>query len=227
MTKKIHDSIIKHYSTLYKKYGSSPKSLGWLNGRQSVRFDVISQIGIKNKDSVLDIGCGFGDFFGYLQYKKIKVDYHGIDINEKFLDLAREKYPKALFEVRDIQTNKIKKKYDWVVATGITNYATNYNYLKKILEEMFKISKKGVVMDFITDYVDYKDKDIFYSSPEKMFQYAKNLTKRVTLRHDYIPFEFCLYLFKNDSKNKKNVFSNYYNQLSTSQQKDLWLKNKK
>lgn len=224
---KIHDSIIQHYTSLYKKYGLTPKALGWLNGRQSIRFEIMRQIGKFEGASVLDIGCGFGDFYGYLQFKKIKVNYHGVDINKEFLDLAKKNHPKASFELRDIQSNKVKKKYDWVIATGISNYATNYTYLKKILADMFKICKKGLAMDFISDYVDYKDRDIFYSSPEKMFKYAKNLTRRVTLRHDYIPFEFCLYLFKKDSKNDKNVFSDYYNQLSLYQKNDLWLKNKK
>lgn len=69
-------------------------------------------------------------------------------------------------------------------------------------------------MDFISNYVDYEDKEIFYTSPEKIFQAAKDLTRRVTLRHDYMPFEFCLYLYKNDKKTSKNVFSEIHKEFN-------------
>ena len=200
-------SITEHYSELYKKFGESPKALGWIKGNQDIRFNIVSQVGELKNSSILDVGCGFGDFYEYLKSKKIKFEYHGVDINEKFLEIAKKRNPKGKFELRDIQKDKIEKKFDWVVATGITNYATNYQHLKKMLREMYKICKKGVVMDFISNYVDYEDEDIFYTSPEKMFQTSKEFTRRVTLRHDYMPFEFCLYLYKNDKKTTKNVFS--------------------
>jgi len=201
------DSIIEHYSKLYKKFGESPKALGWIKGNQDVRFEIISQIGTMKNTTVLDVGCGFGDFYEFLRDKKINCKYHGVDINNQFIEIAKKRNPKGKFELRDIQKNKFTEKFDWVIATGITNHATNYRHLKNILQEMFRICKKGVVMDFISNYVDYKDKDIFYTSPEKMFQTAKELTRRVTIRHDYMPFEFCLYLYKNDKKTTKNVFS--------------------
>ncbi|MFZ1077872.1 MAG: hypothetical protein WAN47_10635, partial [Nitrosotalea sp.] len=74
------------------------------------------------------------------------------------------------------------------------------------------------------NYVDYKDKDIFYTSPEIIFKFAKSLTRRVVLRHDYMPFEFCLYIYKNDVKNKRNVFDEYYRSLPKTIQNDSWLK---
>jgi hypothetical protein len=31
-----------------------------------IRFGVLSQVGNMDRSSVLDLGCGFGDFFDYL-----------------------------------------------------------------------------------------------------------------------------------------------------------------
>jgi ubiquinone/menaquinone biosynthesis C-methylase UbiE len=214
MKKEMSRSITEHYLELYKKFGESPKALGWIKGNQDIRFDVISQIGELKNSSILDVGCGFGDFYGYLKSKKIKFEYHGVDINKKFLEIAKKRNPNGKFELRDIQKKKITKKFDWVIATGITNHATNYQHLKEMLKEMFRICKKGVIMDFISNYVDYEDKEIFYTSPEKIFQAAKDLTRRVTLRHDYMPFEFCLYLYKNDKKTSKNVFSEIHKEFN-------------
>ena len=89
---------------------------------------------------------------------------------------------------------------------------------------MFLFCRKGIVIDFISDYVDYKDKEIFYTNPERIFRYCKSLSRRITLRHDYMPYEFLVYLYKNDKKNKKNVFQETYLNLSTGLRTDEWLK---
>lgn len=225
MKKSIRNSLKKHYSDSLKEFGYKPQALHWTKNRQSTRFQVINQIGQMANTSILDVGCGFGDFYGFLQYKKIKSKYYGVDINEEILEVAKKKYPKANFELRDMQEKKFNRKFDWVIAIGVTNHASTYSHLKNLLNEMFSICRKGVVMDFISNYVDYKQRKIFYTSPEVMFKFAKNLTKRVTLRHDYMPFEFCLYLYKNDKKNKKNVFQEYSKDLPKSIQNDFWLKN--
>lgn len=224
MDKKISKSILDHYSDLYKKYGDSPKSLGWGNGRQSMRFKILSEIGNLQDSSILDIGCGFGDFFGFLKFQKTRFKYLGVDINGNFLKLAKKKYPKANFELCDIQNENFTKKFDWVIGTGLTNKASTYPHLKNLIKTMFKISKKGVAIDFISNYVDYKDPGIFYTSPETIFKFSKSLTNRVTLRHDYFPFEFCLYLFKNDKKNSNNVFMEYDKEQTQIIRNDSWKK---
>jgi len=224
LKKKISNSILRHYSSLFTKYGINPKSIGWSNGRQLIRFNVINNIGKLDNSTILDVGCGFGDFYGFLKHKKIKTVYHGVDINEDFVKIAKKRYSNAKFEMRDIQKKRFTKKFDWVVAVGITNHASTYAHLRGVIEEMFHICRKGVAIDFISNYVDYKNKEIFYSSPEKMFVFAKTLTKRVTLRHDYMPFEFSLYLFKDDRKNNKNVFRVHYQDLPISIRTDKWLK---
>lgn len=215
-------SIINHYDELVKKYGENHKGLGWLNGRQAIRFEIINSIGNFNGCNILDVGCGFGDFYKFLKYKKIKCQYLGVDINSKFIDIARDRYPDAKFQVRDLLENKIKNKFDWVIATGITNHSSSYQYIKEMLTEMLKISKKGVSMDFISSYVEYKQKEIFYSNPEKIFKIAKLLSSRVTIRHDYMPYEFSIYIYKNDRKNEKNIFNEYFNNLSEPIKNESW-----
>jgi trans-aconitate methyltransferase len=224
MKKNVHDSILNHYNQLFKKYGQNSKALGWINGRQSIRFGIVKDIGDFNNSTVLDVGCGFGDFYSYLKFRKIKCKYQGIDINSDFVEIAKKINPDGFFQVIDLQKKKMSQKFDWVVATGITNHAVSYPHLKNMLKEMFCIAKKGVVMDFISTYVDYKEKDIFYSSPEKVFKFAKTLTQRIALRHDYMPYEFCLYLYKNDKKNQKNIFQDYFNNIPKNLQTELWMK---
>jgi len=208
MKKKTHDAIIKHYNDLYKIHGQRPGALGWLKGRQNIRFRVVSEIGKMQNSKILDVGCGFGDLSSFLK-SQYQIKYLGVDINPKFIEIAKQRNPKTRFEVRDIEKKKIKEKFDWVFAVGTTNKAGSYEYIENLLIQMLKVAKKGVAMDFMSSYVDFKASGSFHTSPEKIFKIAKNLSKRVVLRHDYLPFEFCVYIYKNNKFTKNQTFTDF------------------
>jgi SAM-dependent methyltransferase len=206
MDSKIHQSILHHYTKLYKEFGYSPKAVGWTKGKQNIRFDTFAQIGELGKSSVLDIGCGFGDLLSFFNERKFKVKYTGVDINPQFIEFAKKKYPKSDFKVRDIGIKPFKKRFDWVFAIGTTNQCGSYKYIEKLLTDMLQCSKNGIAMDFLSTYVDFKKSGNFHASPEKVFKIAKKLSRRVVLRHDYLPFEFCVFIYKNDKLAKNLAF---------------------
>ena len=60
----------KIYNDNLAKYGYNVKALGWLNGRQKVRFSALTNIGNLQNSKILDVGCSFGDLYGYLKKEK-------------------------------------------------------------------------------------------------------------------------------------------------------------
>ena len=85
------DEIVKDFfNKLAEKHGYSPKSLAYGSEKsQKIKFDIVTEVGITDNCSVLDVGCGFGDYFNYLKQKGIKnIKYCGIDISNKIVDLA-------------------------------------------------------------------------------------------------------------------------------------------
>ena len=212
MRKKLQDHTIKHYNDLFKKFGIDPASLGEPKGRSDLRFQVMTEIGELNNSRILDVGCGFGFLIDFLNSKKIKSDYLGIDINSEFIEIAKKRNPTSKFKVRDIQKNPLQKKFDWIFGIGLANLVNSYQDLENLMTAMYNTANKGIVMNFITNYVDFKVKGTFYTSPEKIFKIAKKFSKRVTLRHDYLPYEFCVYIYKKDKiKKSNNTFLNYSN----------------
>lgn len=209
MKKNIRDEIFNHYTDLYKKYGETPASLGWPKGRQNLRFKIMSEIGELKNSKVLDVGCGFGDFFSYLKIKKKNVKYVGVDINPIFIDIAKSRHKNGTFFTRDIEKEKFRNFFDWSFAIGTTNTGGTYDYIENSLKEMLRISKKGIAMDFMSSYVDFRRKGSSHFEPEKIFKIAKKLSKRVVIRHDYLPFEFCIYIYKNNKLTKKQIFSDF------------------
>ena len=194
---------------MFEKHGKKPASLGWPKGRQDLRFKIMSEIGDLNNSKILDVGCGFGDFLTYLNAKKKNVTYTGVDINPIFIKIAKSIHSGSSFQKRDIELTKFSKKFDWSFAIGTTNMKGNYEYVENLMTEMLRISKNGIAIDFMSTYVDFKRKESSHFAPEKIFKIAKKLSKRVVIRHDYLPFEFCIYIYKNSKLTKNKTFNDF------------------
>lgn len=192
--------IIDRYNRRLDQHGVSIEALAsGTEERRALRFDVLCGAGIAPGDSVLDLGCGFGDFRQYCRTRGLDIGYTGVDINERLVEAARERFPDATFLACDIESADIAP-HDWVVSSSAFNLKLreqdNYEFAASILRRCHALARKGVAVDFLTEYVDFRgSEDAFYYSPEKMFTIAKSITRRVALRHDYPLFEFCVYLY--------------------------------
>ncbi len=193
--------IIERYKGRLIKFGDDIKTLAsGTSKRQLLRYSVLSQLGDFNGSSVLDLGCGFADFYQYLISKGLEVKYTGYDINPYFVEVCRKKYPAATFEVVDFQCDDVGEPFDFIISSQAFNnklvYDDNETVVKGILKKSYEICTKGVAIDMLSTYVDFKEDRLFYYSPEEIFKLCKSLTKRVTLRHDYPLFEFTICMYK-------------------------------
>lgn len=208
---------IERYSDRLKKYGYSPKSLGWgKSGRQDIRFSVLAQMAISEPfSSVLDVGCGFGDLYGFLLKSGWQGDYLGIDIVPHLIKKGSDIFEGINLQLIDITSTKHSDlaKYDYVISSGIFNakltMEDNKKHIEKALHNMFNHAKVALCCDFMSTYVDFQQPDSWHTEPTWVFNVAKKLSKRVLLRHDYMPYEFALFVFCDDGINESNCFSSF------------------
>lgn len=203
------DWIIKRYNDRLLQFGADIRTLaGGTLERRRLRFQVLTEVGIESGASVLDLGCGFGDYYAYLQERGLHVTYTGYDINPNLIEIARQTHPEATFDVLDVETTSFGK-FDYIVSSNCFNLPLttrdNYELISDILKVCYEHSNKGVAIDLLTKYVDFQSPEGFYYSPEKVLSIAKQLTKRVVLRHDYPLYEFCIYLYPDFSGWGKQV----------------------
>jgi SAM-dependent methyltransferase len=213
MLEKDKQEYIRRYEDRYERYGYDPRTLGWTKGRQKLRFHILTSIGDLQDMSVLDLGCGFADLYDFLRERGWRGEYTGFDIVPKLIAVARQRHPDLQLRKMDILSEPVKEKFDYVFASGVFNAEIsqdNEGYIFEMLKRMLDISKVGVAADFLSTYVDFRHQGSFHASPERIFSLAKKLARRVSLRHDYLAFEFCLYLFKRDQMTIENgVFDEY------------------
>lgn len=194
----------QRYNERLAEFGYDPKSLGWMKGRQRVRFEALTRfVDLAKIGSVLDVGCGFGDLFGFLRDRGYTGNYVGIDFIERLVEVGREVYPEADLRTSTIADFDADVSFDLVVSCGIFNapHETSektLTHIESTLGQMFQISNVAASADFISSYVDRRDDGVQYTRPEDVFSFAKQNTKRVALAHDYLPFEFSVCMYRDD-----------------------------
>jgi ubiquinone/menaquinone biosynthesis C-methylase UbiE len=203
MHSKDKNIIVKRYQDRFTQHGNSINALSsGIKERQDIRFAVHQQLGSLSGKKILDVGCGFADFYQYLlDNTQESFDYTGVDIVPEFIHESKKKYPEASFYCEDIfKTDFLAQhKFDYIFCSQVINnkfeFTDNLTFAQQMIEKLYSNAKYGVAIDFLTSYVDFQEAHLFYYPPESLFSYAKSLTKKVVLRHDYPLYEFTLFLY--------------------------------
>lgn len=208
----ISQQTIKRYSDRYERLGCDIKTLGWgTKEQQEYRFNQTLDNNIKFENKViLDIGCGFGDYYNYLNINNMNIKkYIGFDINSDLIFEAKKKYQNdiSIFAVENILNTKKKNIADIGIMFGVLNFhlkekMDNFEYSKNFITKAFELVNDILIVDFISTNVifEYPKEDfIYYHSPAQVLEFAFTLSKNVVLKHNYsaIPQkEFMLFIYK-------------------------------
>lgn len=197
------ERLMKFYDDAIDRFGpNDAQGVGWgLPSGQVPRFRVLAEIADLNEMSVLDIGCGFGDLYGYLREQRIAASYRGIDINPRSISIAQqkysEKYPGAHFEVADFE-QYAGESADYVLASGvltfkIENYAQIY---PGFIRKMFYLSRRGCGFNMLRRGAHPDDATYAAYDPMEIYAFCLELTPKLVLRQDYLSHDFTMYLYR-------------------------------
>ena len=194
-------AIVASYSERLAKHGVAEQTRNPGRGnRRRVQHEVHASVGDLRGKTVLDLGCGLATFYAYLKAQGIHVRYVGYDIVEPFIASNRARFPEASFKLSDVSCDPITDRAGFAILCQVFNNryaaANNDEVVKHLTAKAFAAVSTAVSLDLRTNYVSYEEPGLYYYSPEEMFSFAKSLTPFVKLRHDYLPYDFTLTLFK-------------------------------
>jgi SAM-dependent methyltransferase len=192
------------YAARYREFGYDPRTLGWHKGRQRVRFAAALETVGTRFGSLLDVGCGFGDLFGYLRDRGWQGNYLGVDICPELLDEGRKRFgPRgAQFECIDLSSESLAFSADVAVALGVFNHrlkGDNLEFVAQMLHALWAHSTQAMLVDFLSTTADRPKPDLFHADPDVILRMALGYSKRVRLEHSYMPFEFLVAAWHDDS----------------------------
>lgn len=192
--------VISFFNKNLMLHGDRPEAVRWTPKGQVFHYEAMLDIGNINGTKILDFGCGKGDFYKFLKDKDIDVEYHGYDINEKLITLAKQKYPGTDFRVFDLDKDTLNEKFDYIFLCGVFNLKVEGidEMIKDTLKKLFKNCRIGLAFNALSAHNPIKDFELHYTSPEEILKFAlTNLSSSVSLRHDRIPYDFTLFVYKN------------------------------
>ena len=195
------DQLLSFYNFHLKKFGDRPEALRWTPQGQLRRYQMLSDIAPEKElhnSTVLDYGCGTGDFYKFLKRRGISVHYTGVDINENFINLARTKFPDCTFKVMNADDDRFEGFYDYIFICGVFNLQVPgvEEDMKNALATLFKHCNKGMALSALSSHTPIRDPELHFTAPEEMLKFAiENLSPAVALRHDRIQHDFMLYVY--------------------------------
>lgn len=192
--------VVRRYQERIAEHGPTFASLNsGSEAKQAMRHTVHATALRGVRPSILEIGCGLADFYKFLLEHQVDCSYQGYDVVPEYIDNCRRVYPRAKFEFRNVFVEGIEGTFDTLVMSQVLNNryqkSDNLQVMQHALELGFRHTRISVSVDMLSTYVDFRNPDLFYYSPEEIFRIARKISPRVLLRHDYRAFEFCIQLF--------------------------------
>jgi ubiquinone/menaquinone biosynthesis C-methylase UbiE len=180
------------YEKSIKKYGISARGVHWNSQyTQYKRFEILTNFikdEIKNS-SIVDAGCGFGEFYNYLFDNDLKPKtYVGLDCEDKMIKLASKRFLNVEFYVQNILLDELQFA-DYYICSGALNIL-NKNEVFNFINNCFKVSKKAFIFNFL------KDDPLTKIQPEEILEYCKTLTTNIEITQNYLENDISIYLKK-------------------------------
>lgn len=200
MDKKQRQHLINRHGESFGRHGHSPRALFWESRAvQWARFRVLAEIGIKAGDSVLDVGCGFGDLRGWLLSHDLSVEYTGLDLSPDLIAKAKSIHASKTFIAGDIFDLDVEgRSFDWVVLSGTLNWQLDDggSYARRVITRMFELCRKGVSFNMLNaDYWQGRSlHELVAFDPGEMLNFCKGITPDSSCRTDYLDNDFTIYM---------------------------------
>lgn len=190
--------------------GYSNRELQWKT------YDAIASLIPENK-SILDFGCGRGDFIGWYASDKKQVDYTGIDFNKSLIDAGNSLYNISGTNLICSNWRSIKNKADWCININSNNYLyripgyklmsskfqnpeQSFNNAKKTIEKMYDCANEGVIITMASELID-TDNPWIKHNPGDILNWARTQYTNIVLDHTIFQNSFILVIYKNKNKN--------------------------
>lgn len=207
-----HAQSVRLYRDEYRKFGRDPRSLFWPREHQNAGFAALTDVTQHLSGRILDIGCGFGDLYAFLRQQGYDdIHYTGVDIVPEFIEECRRAHPGADFRECDILREKLHEKWDWCMLAGTLNHRLQSgdqveDFIKPMLRRMFELSDKGFAADFLSTRTDDRHPDFYHADPREILEIIQDMTPRAALRHDYLPYQFTVYAYKNTKTDDRDIY---------------------
>jgi SAM-dependent methyltransferase len=192
-------AVFRYHRARIQEFGTgSAGALGWHPEGQQVRFSVLAQIGDLAHRSVLDVGCGYADFYPYLHQRFAGVQYVGIEQMPELLDVARARYlhsPGVTLRRDDFLRAPLPRS-DYVLASGALNYRHRHpRFIYQAIEKLYASCRLGLGFNLLSQEQP-TDSSLVAYDPAAIKAFCEKLAPKVVLLDGYWEGDFTVFMYR-------------------------------
>jgi|TARA_B100000959_G_scaffold286175_1_gene363682 SAM-dependent methyltransferase len=185
---------LKPYQEAVDVFGGTFEATLWRSKQgQSLRFNEFTNEIDFSGTSILDVGCGIGDFASFLHECSIEFNsFRGIDAMDAMIQTAQDRQlQRCTFEVSDVLDDLDSLQHeDWIVFSGTLNTMTQERAMELILRA-FDTCTLGVAFNFLSNqsWRNPKNEDLTPASrfdTLEFLRFAFSLTPLVSFNQMYL-----------------------------------------
>ena len=180
------------YQNNYESHGISAQGVAWDSAQtQKKRFStIVSCLGDLKNDTLVDAGCGFGDFYLYLKEQgNLPKNYVGLDLCAPMVAEAKARTGCKILQ-KDILHQSIPVA-DWYVASGSMNLLTKME-THIFIQRCFEKSRKGFVFNLLEGRE--REGEFSYWKAHDILEICRTFSSKVTLKEGYMEGDFTVML---------------------------------
>lgn len=177
-------------------YGTTAKGVNWTSTQtQRLRFKIISEFLPKDMayTSLIDAGCGFGDFYTYLEKKsKLPLKYIGIDSLEDMFTIASNNTGCEIL-IKDITKEELPNA-DYIICSGAMNVLEKFE-THLFIQNCYKSSKIAFIFNIL--YGNKESETYNYFTKKQLQNIAQDLgVQKALYKDDYMQNDITVVFFK-------------------------------
>lgn len=193
------DRLRRHYAPLVAQHGDSHRAVDWGSAQsQQKRFHVLLEAADHRHARILDVGCGVGHLVDHLQAHDFAGRYLGIDLVPEMTAAAARRHPGWEFRTVTAIGEAVDFAPDLVVASGLFTFADE-TMLQDTVCALFATTRRAVAFNSLSNWMGGGEPGEFHADPVRVLEFCRTLTPRVVLRHDYLPHDFTIYLYRGEA----------------------------
>lgn len=207
-----HVEQAREYYAQCLKLEEPARQVSWRSRHdQELRFEnlleAIDERGLGRGFSVLDVGCGLGDLWGYLRRSGREVTrYLGVDVVPEMVSRARRRHPEGRFEVRDILAEPLTERFDLVVCSGslTVRVPAHERFVQQMLVQMCAQAELAVAVNFQSTRAYGVNPEphpaLYHADPLRIYGVCRRICRWTALREDMLATDFTVYLYPGHSR---------------------------
>ncbi len=198
----ILDAVRGYYSARLAEHGTTPRGVDWKDtDSQHLRHRQFLRLLAEDPDaSVLDVGCGYGDFLPFLRAAGHRGRYIGCDVAPAMVEAARRLHGESA-DHSFVEGPAMAGAADYAIGSGIMNVIRGASptawaaYVESTIEALARAGTKGFGFNMLSlnSDADRRRADLHYADPPTTLATCiARYGRHVALLQDYGLWEFTL-----------------------------------